>query len=107
MIAMTANDFILSMAVGLLCAGLLSIFAGIMVLLTKIAGKDMQTIAEQTVKMAQKGLAEDVAGLVGNASALIDAMNGLVKSVTGIGVFLVLVGFLLLAGAYGLILQLI
>lgn len=107
MVAMSANDFILTMAVGLMCGGLLSIIAGILVLLSKVAGRDMQTIAEQTIKMAQKGIAEDVAGLVGNASALVEAMNGLVKSVTGIGVFLVIVGFLLLAGAYGLILRLI
>ncbi len=107
MIAMTASDFILTMAVGLLLAGLACIVSGVLVLLTRAAGKEMQTIAEQTTRLAQKGIAEDVAGLVGNASALIDALNGLVKSVTGVGVFLVIVGFVLLAGAYGLIAQLV
>lgn len=106
MFAMTISDFLLTMAVSLLGMGLLSITAGVVILVTKVAGKDLRTIADQTLRMAQKGIAEDVAGLVGNAGALIDALNTLVKSVAGVGVFLILMGFVLLAASYGLILQL-
>lgn len=106
MSGMTVSDFLLTMSVCLLGAGLLSIITGVMILVTKVAGKDLRAIADQTMRMAQKGIAEDVAGLVGNASALIDALNNLVKSVTGVGVFLILMGFVLLAAAYGLVIQL-
>lgn len=106
MIAMSVTDFLLTMAVSLLVMGLLSILAGVLILVTRTAGKDLRTIADQTIRMATKGIAEDVTGLVGNASALIEALNQLVRSVTGVGVFLILMGFAMLAGAYALVLQL-
>ncbi len=106
MFGMTVSDFILTMSVCMLVMGLLSILTGVIILVTKVAGKDVRAIADQTMRMAQKGIAEDVAGLVGNASALIDALNNLVKSVAGVGAFLILMGFALLAGAYGLVIQL-
>ena len=63
-------------------------------------GREVQTIAKQTAKLAEKGIAENVAGLVGNASALINALHDLSKSKAGIGVFLVFLGIALLATAY-------
>jgi hypothetical protein len=106
MFGMTVSNFILTMSVSMLIMGLISILTGVIILVTKVAGKDVRAIADQTMRMAQKGIAEDVAGLVGNASALIDALNNLVKSVTGVGAFLILMGFVMLAGAYGLVIQL-
>ena len=68
-------------------------------------GKELQTIADQTSKLAQKGITDDVAGLVGNARTLIEALNQMVKTTAGVGIFLVIIGFVLLAAAYGLVLQ--
>ena len=53
----------------------------------------------QTAKLAQKGLAEDVAGLVGNAANLMDSMNQLTRTTRGVGVVLVLFGSLMIAGS--------
>jgi hypothetical protein len=95
-----AHDFAFILAASLTLLGVISIGAGIITLITRITGKEVQTIAAQTAKLAQKGLAEEIAGLVGNASSLMDAMNQLVKTSAGIGIFLVLFGFIMLVAAY-------
>jgi len=72
----------------------------------RAAGKDVHTLATQTTRLAQKGLAEQVAGLVGNASALLEAVNKLVRTTAGVGVFLTVLGLLLMISASLLVLQL-
>jgi hypothetical protein len=105
MFSMTVNDFLLSMATVLLICGIVLLGIGVYTLVGKLMGKELRTIADQTTKLAQKGITEDVAGLVGNARTLIEALNGMVKTTAGVGVFLMLLGFVLLAAAYALVLQ--
>ena len=77
-------------------AGLGSFFAGITILLRNTFSRDVRTLATQTNRLAQKGILDGVTGLVGTASALMDATNQLVRTSTGIGAFLMLVGLLLM-----------
>jgi uncharacterized protein YoxC len=105
MFSMTVNDFLLSMAIVLVVSGILILGIGVFTLIKKLMGKELQTIADQTTKLAQKGITDDVAGLVGNARTLIEALNQMVKTTAGVGIFLVIIGFILLAAAYGLVLQ--
>jgi len=76
----------------LFVAGLGTMITGIVYLLKKGPGGEIAKLAQQTARLAQKGIAEDVAGLVGNASSLIDALNRLAATSTGVGVLLILVG---------------
>ncbi len=103
MFPLSANDFVLTMATGMFLMGLICLAAGIILLVVRAAGQDVHTLADQTTKLAQNGLADDVSGLVGNASALVNAMNQLVKTTAGIGIFLILVGLVLMAAAYLLV----
>ncbi len=105
MFSMTVNDFLLSMAIVLVVSGIVILGIGVFTLIKKLIGKELQTIADQTSKLAQKGITDDVAGLVGNARTLIEALNQMVKTTAGVGIFLVIIGFVLLAAAYGLVLQ--
>ena len=105
MFSMTVNDFLLTMAIALLVCGIGILGIGVFTLIGKLMGKELHTIAEQTAKLAQKGITEDVAGLVGNARTLIEALNQMVKTTAGVGIFLVLLGFALLGAAYALVLQ--
>lgn len=105
MLSMTVNDFILTMGIALLVAGMIFLGIGCFVLVKKLMGKDLQNIADQTTKLAQKGLTDDITGLVGNARSLVDSLNSLVKTQAGVGVFVLLLGFVLLGGAYALVLQ--
>ena len=106
MFSIGVNDLILIMAMSLIALGIISLISGILTLVFRVSSKDIHTLASQTLRLAQKGVAEEVAGLVGNASTLLEALNQLVRTSTGVGVFLILVSFLLFAGSYFLISQL-
>jgi hypothetical protein len=99
MFSLGVNDLIMIMSV-------ISLVAGILTLVFRVSGKDIHTLASQTLRLAQKGVTDEVAGLVGNASSLLEAVNQLVRTSTGVGVFLILVSFLLIAGSYFLVNQL-
>jgi hypothetical protein len=98
-------DIKLLMVVGLFVLGVITLLIGMLLLITRSAGKEVRTLAAQTAQLAKKGIAEDVAGLVGNASTLLSATNELVRTSAGIGVFLAVLGFLLMAAATWLVLQ--
>lgn len=99
----TAHDFIFIVAASLTLLGVIAIGAGIIILVTRASGKAVQILAAQASELAQKGLAEEISGLVGNASALVEALNQLVRTSAGIGIFLVLFGFVMLLGAFFMI----
>jgi len=100
------TEFVQTMASVLFLMGLVSLGMGIFILTRQAIGNNVRTIAEQTAKLAQKGIAEDVAGLVGNASSLLNALNQMVRSTSGIGIILVGISFVLFSASYGLIFQL-
>jgi hypothetical protein len=93
-------DFQMTMATVMFILGLIVLAISIFILTRQAIGRDIQTIANQTTKLAEKGITENIAGLVGNASALINALHDLSKSNTGIGVFLVFLGLALVTTAY-------
>jgi hypothetical protein len=106
MITITTFDLLLIIIFTLLTLGVVSTLIGIFILVFKATGKEVQTLATQTAKLAQKGIAEDVAGLVGNASSLLDATNQLVRNTAGIGVFMILLGIAMIIASGLLTLQL-
>jgi hypothetical protein len=93
-------DFINIVVMSLTLLGVSAIIAGILTLVTRASGKAVQTIANQAARLGQKGMVDDISGLVGNASALVEALNQLVKTSAGIGMFLVLFGFIMLVSAF-------
>ncbi len=96
----SAHELVFVLAAALTVLGVLSVGAGIVILVVRGAGTSIQTIATQTAKLAQKGIAEEISGLVGNASSLMESLNQLVRTSAGIGIFLVLFGFIMLVAAY-------
>lgn len=96
----------LAMIGGLFLVGLVSFIIGVVVLLTRSVGRDIRALVNQSTLLAKKGLAEEVAGLVGNVSALLGATNELIKTTAGIGVFFTLLGVVLMAAATLLALRL-
>ena len=96
----TTYDFQITMATILFLIGLITLAISIFILTRQAVGRDIQTIATQTTKLAEKGITENISGLVGNASSLINALHELSKSNAGIGVFLVFLAIALLTTAY-------
>lgn len=86
--------------------GVVVLLAGIIILIVQASGKNVKTVSESVSKLAQRGIAEDVAGLVGNASSLMNSMNDMVRSSSGIGITLVITGGALMAAAYFIFMQL-
>ena len=99
------QEFLMTMAAILFVMGLIALGIGIYILSSQAVGRNVRVIANQVTKLAQKGISEDVAGLVGNASALLSALNQLARSAAGIGVLLIAISFILIAAAYGLLIQ--
>jgi hypothetical protein len=105
MYTLTLRDVLLIMSASLFFIGVLTFIIGVLVLVTRSSNKDISTLAAETKRLARKGIAEDVAGLVGNASALMGEIRSLVRTAAGIGIFLTVVGITLIAAAYWLITQ--
>lgn len=99
------NDILLLMAGSLFFLGFGTFVLGVFILITKALGRQVKTITQEATNLTQKGITDDIAGLVGNASILLSEMNSLVKTAAGIGIFLILTGLLLLAASYWLVLQ--
>ncbi|KAA3648657.1 MAG: hypothetical protein DWQ07_00220 [Chloroflexi bacterium] len=98
-------DILIYMAVTFFALGILSFLAGVFVLVSQGFSRDVKTLAMQTSKIAQKGITDEVSGLVGNASTLLSSLNEMVRTKTGVGLFLTVVGLMLMGTAYWLILQ--
>ena len=98
-------DIIFWMSAIIFFLGMVTFILGVIVLATRTMGKDIRDLATHTSQIAQKGITNEISGLVGNASMLMNALQELVKTTTGIGLFLILIGILMMAGSYWLFSQ--
>lgn len=99
------HDLQIIMLVGMFILGGLTFVTGVAILASGAWGRDLRTITAQTTKLAQKGIAEDISGLVGNASTLLSTINEMIRTSTGIGVFLSISGAILMALTIWFVLQ--
>jgi hypothetical protein len=81
-----------AMASGLFLIGLITFATGVAILIIRSIGQDTRSLSKSIAQITQKGIADDVSGLVGNASALMTATTNLIQTTKGIGVFLVVSG---------------
>jgi len=93
------------MLAGMFLLGAATFLIGVFILLSGIWGFEQKNLLAQTSRIAQKGLTDEISGLVGNASVLITAINDLVKTRNGIGFLLILAGAGLMITAYWLTLS--
>jgi hypothetical protein len=77
--------------------GALICLMGVFVLVFRSSSGDVKELAHQAKNLAQKGIADEVSGLVGNTTALLDSLNQLVRTNRGIGLFLTAFGGVLMA----------
>lgn len=80
--------------------GVMGILLGFYMLLSRSFGKEMKVLATQSAKLGQKALTDNISTLASSTTQLVDAVNSLVRTSTGIGVFFVVVGMVLMASAY-------
>ena len=97
----TPFNILMIMAITGFSIGLITFVAGILILALKPSSADIKTLISQTSNLAQKGIAEDISGLVGGL-----ADQGLVRTTSGVGVFLSVLGLILMLGSAWLAWQL-
>lgn len=107
MLIYSQEEILRIMSFSLFVVGTFSLVAGIYVLLSRALNKDIKDLAKQTARLAQKGLADDISGLIGNVSNLLNAMNQMVLTATGVGVFLSLLGIVLNGAGIWLVIQIL
>ena len=105
MFPLTLSEMQLIIAGVLFLLGCLSILLGVFILLTRGYSREVQTIASHTARLGHKGLAEEASSLVESASTLIDAINQLVRTASGVGAFLILLGMLMITATYWILSQ--
>ena len=81
-----------AMASGLFLIGLITFATGVAILVIRSIGRDTRAISKTIIHITQKGIADDLSGLVDNASSLMTATTNLIQTTKGIGVFLVISG---------------
>lgn len=99
------TDTLLLMAAALFFLGMCTLTMGLFVLVTRTMNKDIKNISATASKMVQKGITDELAGLVGNASALLETVSQLVKTAAGVGIFTTALGLGMMAAAYWIVLQ--
>ncbi len=103
MLGFTMNDLILILSFVILAMGVITFIVGIFTLAFKINSEDFNEISSQTAKLMNKGMSEDISGMIGNASSLLQSINEMARTKAGVGMFLLIVTFILLGCAYFLI----
>lgn len=103
MFAFSANDFLLTLAGVALIMGVITFLIGIVILAFKVRSDEFNQISAHTAKLMDKGIVENVAGLVDNTSNLLAKINEMARTKAGVGMFLILITFILLGAAYFLI----
>jgi hypothetical protein len=105
MISLSIRDMQTLIAAAVFLFGIAFIILGTYILLARGFSKEVNSLANQTAKLGQKGLAEDVSTLVTSASELVLSLNQLIRTASGIGVFLIALGLLMLAMTYWIVTQ--
>ena len=104
---LNVSDSLFLIAIIMFSVGMLIVIIGIIVLIRRTMNKDIHTLATQTNRLVQKGIVDDIAGLVGNASTLLNAINQLIRTSAGIGAFLILLGLVFISASIFLLTQIL
>jgi hypothetical protein len=105
MIPLSYNDLQILISISVFVIGCICTVLGAIVLVNRGFSREVRAIAAHTAKLGRKGVASEVTGLVNSASELVGSINQLVKTATGIGVFLILLGLTMIGAAYWVVQQ--
>ena len=105
MIPLAVIDMQIVIGSAVFVLGCMCVLLGIFVLVTRGYSRDIRALASHTARLGQKGMAEEITGLVRSATELVGALSGLVKTASGAGLFLVTLGMVMIASAYWVVTQ--
>ena len=105
MIPLTFSDIQILVAGTIFILGFLLVLIGAFILVSRGYSRDLRALAAHTARLGQKGVAQEVTGLVNSATELVASLNALVRTASGIGILLISVGLSLLYAGYWIIQQ--
>lgn len=103
MTLLTADHLLLFMALVLFLLGLTVFITGLAILTLYTGNRDIRSLISQTAKLSQagsqKGFTEDVTTLVNHTTQLLDTLNKLTQTTNGIGLFLTVLGLVMISAS--------
>jgi hypothetical protein len=99
----TPDNARLIMGLAFFPLGLIAMLSGMIMLILGPYRQEARALAAHSARISQKGLTENVAAVAQSATALIEAVNGLMRTSSGNAVVLIGIGALLDAAAYWLL----
>jgi hypothetical protein len=100
---MTPDTVRLAMGLAFFPVGLFAIISGLLILMAGPYRQEAKILAQQSARLSQKGLTDNISLVAQSATALVDAVNNLIRTSSGNAIALVVVGALLEAAAYWLL----
>ncbi|MCC7359054.1 MAG: hypothetical protein IT317_06240 [Anaerolineales bacterium] len=100
---LTPANLRLVMGLAFFPLGLAAIIAGLVILIAGPYRQEAKILAEQSAKIGQKGLTSDISLVTQSATALVDAVNNLIRTTSGNAVVLIIVGVISELAAYWLL----
>ena len=100
MIPLSTIDMQMIIGATVFILGCMCVLLGILMLVSRGYSKEIRALATYSARLGRKGMAEEVTGLVNSASELVGALNSLVKTASGAGLFLVILGIGMIAASY-------
>ena len=105
MIPLTLVDVQMLIAASVFLLGCICFLLGAFVLVSRGYSRELRALASRTAQLGQKGLADEISVLVNSASDLVASLNQLVKTASGVGVFLITLGMVMIGASYWVITQ--
>jgi hypothetical protein len=96
----SAEDVRLLMGLIFFPAGLLAIVTGLVMLVAHPYRDEAKTLAAQSARLGQKGVGDNITVAAQSATALIDAVNNLIRTSSGNALIVIAVGVLFEIAAY-------
>ena len=95
----------IAISVTQLVLGIVLVISGLRKLLAREFVPAAKALAMQSARIGQKGLKEDISLIAQSAAQLCDSVNRLVRTSSGVGAFLIIVGMCFLASSYYIVRQ--
>jgi hypothetical protein len=100
---LTPDTIRLLMGLSFFPIGLFAIMAGLLILIAGPYRTEAKILAQQSARISQKGLTDNINLVAQSATALVEAVNNLIRTSSGNAIVLIIVGALFEVSAYWLL----
>lgn len=105
MIPLSLIDLQILIAAVSFLLGCMCFLLGTGVLIRRGYSRELHALATSTARLGQKGVAEEITGLVNSASDLMASLNQMVKTASGVGLLLITIGLLMMTASYWIVIH--